>query len=232
MVLFPGLVPLALSEPQPEAITISETGRRNRRTRTPLLDLRGLNARGNEARDVCASVESARVPARLDHQSRRARGERTVEAGALLSRGLLVVGEVPAEQLAQIRPPRSLPGNGEDLPGRGGVLADLRSCGRGHLVHGEAISGGDMEGGLEVFPIAGHGGEVSAERREARRREREHAQPETGEAGTPDAAARERCGQHAVRGSHGALTSEVARHKTQESLLASGVRRNCPTDPL
>src|SRR5947209_7913414 len=94
MVLFPGLVPLALSEPQPEATTTSETERRNRRTRTPLLDLRRLNARGNESREISASVESARVPAHLDHQPRRARGEWTVEAGALLSRGLLVVGEV------------------------------------------------------------------------------------------------------------------------------------------
>src|SRR3954471_13840856 len=53
IVLFPGLVPSGLSE-QPENATISEAERRNRRTRTPLLDVGGLNARGNEARDVSA----------------------------------------------------------------------------------------------------------------------------------------------------------------------------------
>src|SRR5882672_9521997 len=78
MPLFPGFPLPPVSFPQPAATRIVKAGMRNLRTAAPLLDVRGLDARGNQVRHVGAPVERARMPAHLDDQPSRRRSQRSV----------------------------------------------------------------------------------------------------------------------------------------------------------
>src|SRR5262249_17501343 len=163
MLLFPGLVPLESSLQAAARARIDKAGIRILRMFRSSVDVRGRDARGDEVRRVRPPVEGARVTAHLDHQPRGRSCKRTGVAAALALCCLLEIAEIVAEKLAQIRPPRTLPGHREDLSRWRGVFADRGPGGDPHFLNGVALARRDLKARLEVRLVVLHRGQIAAQ---------------------------------------------------------------------